>query len=280
VGSGWGDRAGRSSVGNLAIFSSIVNALASNGSGIGTGTTASSGISNVGTVTLTGVIINARSLMNGTGIGGGWPDGQLDILILSGTSVMNSNSKSVNLSVNATSIVIADASLVFETEGTRLFGSSPSSTSLIDLTIFYHRVTLANDEPLSELQTSFLQIGNLNISENNDEKWTFCVSNGVDERCIAAPSADVTSVVLSIPTFSNYSIQAFTDERRGHLESDGNPVFEVNSNISFFDTALFVPVRSMALTKTPTETSFFSQSPFLSFTHQRLIMLFFFIVRV
>jgi hypothetical protein len=187
--------------------------------------------------------------------------------------------------VNATSIVIADASLVFETEGNRLFGSSPSSTNLIDLTIFYHRATVLGEEPLSELQTAFLQIGNLNISENNDEKWTFYISNGEYERCIAALSANVTSVVLSVPSFSNYSIGAFTDQRRGHLEWNGNPVFEVNSNISFFETPLFVPIRSISQAETPprpshsapTETSSFSKSLLLSVTPSKIIILFFFI---
>jgi hypothetical protein len=198
---------------------------------------------------LTNVTVDAQSLAGGTGIGVGSPRGQLNSLQLSGTSILNSNSNSVDHAVNATSIVIADASLVFETNGTCLFGSSPSKTGLIELAIFYHMVTVKGEEPLSELETVFLQIGNLSIPE--DEKWTFCLSNGTYERCIGAPSDDVKSIVVSIPRLGNYSIQAFTDSRRGHLECDGNAVFHVNSNVSFFQIAVFVPVRSISPPPTP-----------------------------
>jgi hypothetical protein len=99
------------------------------------------------------------------------------------------------------------------------------------------------------LQTVFLQIGNLSIPE--DEKWTFCLSDGTYERCIGAPSDSVKSIVVSIPHLGNYSIQAFTDRRRGHLECDGNAIFQVNSNVSFFQTALFVSVQSVTPPLTP-----------------------------
>jgi hypothetical protein len=91
---------------------------------------------------LTNVTVDAQSVINGTGIRVGSPGGQLNKLQLSGTSVLNSNSKSVDNAVNATSIVIADASLVFETDGKYLVGSSPSKTGSIELAIFYHKVTV------------------------------------------------------------------------------------------------------------------------------------------
>jgi hypothetical protein len=89
VGSGYAS-SGTSSVENLAILGSVVNAWASNASGIGTGTGESSGISSVGTLALTNVTVDAQSLMNGTGIGVGSPGGWLNMLQLSGTSILNS----------------------------------------------------------------------------------------------------------------------------------------------------------------------------------------------
>jgi hypothetical protein len=142
---------GESLVDNLIIFDSVVTVLASHGSGIGTGT-AFAGISRVAALTLTNVTVDARSPTNGMGIGGGTPGGELEILTLSGLCVFNSNSKSATFSTNATSIVIADVPLVFETEGTRLFESSPSGTGLIDLAMFYHKIIANGQKPSAEFE--------------------------------------------------------------------------------------------------------------------------------
>jgi hypothetical protein len=142
--------------------------------------------------------------------------------------------------VNATSIDLSDASIVFETPQNRLFGVSPGGTTSI--AIVYGSPTAANVEPLSELATSFLQIGNLSLP--GSDPWTFCLtSNGTNaglSRCFGTDLVEIKSFVCSVADGGNFSIAASSISFRGFLvHADGSAIFEVQTIRTFVDEAYF-----------------------------------------
>jgi hypothetical protein len=99
---------------------------------------------------------------------------------------------------------LSNASLVFRTSRNRLFGVSPSSSNLSDLVIVYGTVTTQENEPLSELNATLLQIGNVTAPRSSD--WTVCISNESREACYVTHSSLVQSLIVSVPSQGNIPI--------------------------------------------------------------------------
>jgi hypothetical protein len=155
-----------------------------------------------------------------------------------------------------------NASVIFGTEGARLFGVSPSREGRLYLAILYGSATSRESEPLSSVDAPILQIGNVSFHppmDGDSVGWTFCVSGADAGNCIAAPFPEVRevkSVILSIPSLGSYSIRALLDGSARVLETpDEGSLLTVSSNFSFIPVARFVfPPRSA--TPLPSATPF------------------------
>jgi hypothetical protein len=79
--------------------------------------------------------MGGRINANGTlaGIGSGCEGGEVKLLIFSGNAVLTCDTNLTKLPINASSIVISIASLIFTTAHNRLFGVSPSNFHLFKL---------------------------------------------------------------------------------------------------------------------------------------------------
>jgi hypothetical protein len=179
---------------------------------------------------------------NGTlaGIGSGGEGGEVKLLRFSGNAVLTCDANVSKFPVNASSIVISNASLMFITPRNRLFGVSPSNSNLFKLVILYESLTNQPQESLWKLNATFLQIGNLTIPQSND--WIFCVSDVGHNDCFPMRSSVVKSLIVSVPSVGNYSIRAFNNATSGFLETEeGVSILSVALNYSFFSKCHFVP---------------------------------------
>jgi hypothetical protein len=128
------------------------------------------------------------------------------------------------------------------------------------------------DEPVSFLNATFLQIGNVSFPASASESCSFCVSSVDHEHCSGIVSNEVKSVIMSVPSAANYSVKGFWGGVSGFYEVHPSlSVFEVVSDSSFFPNAYFVfsstaePTASAAI---PTPTAHFTVS-FQAFFHPR-----------
>jgi hypothetical protein len=218
------------------------------GSGIGAGVGNNGGFSFVETLSIMG----GRVTANGTlaGIGSGNEGSEVKQLKFTGNAVLTCDTNRAKVPVHASSIVLTNASLIFTTPRNRLFGVSPSCSGLLNLVIVYENVTTAGSELLSNLNATFLQIGNITAPLSND--WTVCISGENHEACYVTHSSVVKSLIVSIPSQGNYSFKMSSDALSGVLERDGGlSSFIVAGTRSFVADAHFVPFPA---TQTPTET--------------------------
>jgi hypothetical protein len=147
-------------------------------------------------------VLGERIRANGAvaGIGSGSEGGETRRLAFRGTAALICNANAEQFPVNASSILLSEASLIFGTESDQLFGVSPSQEGWLNFTILYGSATSARTEPLVGLNAVILQIGNLSFNSpmggNGSAVWpcTFCVSRGGDGQCIATQSTEVTKV--------------------------------------------------------------------------------------
>jgi hypothetical protein len=205
------------------------------------------------------------------GIGSGGENGEVGLLMFRGMIALICNANGEKFAVSASSILLSDASLIFGTQANRLFGVSPTLEGWLNLTILYGCETTGWAEPLSGLNATFLQIGNLNFNAPLDLNgftglpWTFCVSKSGDEKWFLRQSTEMTemkSAVVSLPLFGSYSIQAFLDGWTGVLETaEGSSSFNVSGDFLFIAQAGFVwypprtPKPTLTLTLTPLESA-------------------------
>jgi hypothetical protein len=116
-----------------------------------------------------------------------------------------------NGGVNAASLMISDASLMFVTNRSSLFGVSPSSRSSFDLFIAYREVTSNQNERLSSLLGPFLHVDHLMIPEPDSPPFGFWARKGTFngdksfERCIERTVGRIQSVVVKAPGEGLYS---------------------------------------------------------------------------
>jgi hypothetical protein len=254
IGSG-GDGFGNSTVLSLTIMNGNITASSSSwGAGIGAGRGGSRDKSFIGTLAITGGRITANGTL--AGIGSGGEGGEVKLLKITGNAVLTCDANFTKFPVNASSIVLTTASLVFTTPRNRLFGVSPSSSGSLNLVIVYGNVTMQGSEPISKLNATFLQIGKVTAPLSND--WTVCTSGGNREACYATHSPVVRSLLVSIPSQGNYSSRMFSDALSGFLERDGSQsTFVVAGTRSFVASAHFVLVLA---TQAPTPTGTFTIS--------------------
>jgi hypothetical protein len=106
------------------------------------------------------------------------------------------------------------------TSHNRVFGVSPLREGYLNLTLAYEKLTSRGSEPLWLLNSTFVQIGNISLPISNF--WKFCVS-GIDyENCIDIESTKVKSLIFSVPSQGDYSIQTLNNGFREliDIESD------------------------------------------------------------
>jgi hypothetical protein len=184
------------------------------------------------------------------GIGSGGEGGEVQLLKFSGNTVLTCDTKVTQFPVNASSIVFSNGSFLFRTPRNRLFGVSPSSSAFLNLMIAYWNVTNEENEPLSMLNTTLLQIGNVAIPQSSD--WMVCVSGICREDCSQAGSSVVNSLIVSVPSEGSYSVKMCSEVSSGLLETEkGVSVFAVASTRSFVSEAHFTP---FPVAQTPTGT--------------------------
>jgi hypothetical protein len=173
-----GDPSVTSSVANIRILNEHIRVTGgSDGAGIGSEYAEDGGSSSVETLSIQGGTIRARGPHAGIGPGNG---GQAKSLVFSGSAMLLCDATTEErFPVNADSIALADASLILQTPRDPLFGRSPSRQGELNLTIIYGGVTSENPEPLSALNATFLQIGNISLPRRGS--WTFCVSMGAEQ---------------------------------------------------------------------------------------------------
>jgi hypothetical protein len=249
IGSGYGYY-GNSTVVNLTIVSGNITANSSlsfygYGSGIGSGSATSGGASTVEALSVLGGTIRGHGAVAGIGSAGG--GGETRLLAFRGTAALICNANAGKFPINASSIVLSDASLIFGTESDRLFGVSPLLAGWLNLTIVYGSATSAGTERLSGLNASILQIGNLSFNPpiglyvSAGCPCTFCVSRAGDGDCIVTHSTEVSEVksaVFSLPSDGSYSIRALLAGWTGVFETlKGVSSFNLSSNFSFVEEA-------------------------------------------
>jgi hypothetical protein len=274
IGSGLGE-IGNSTVVNLTIVSGNITANSSSyGSGIGSGQGIQSGSSTVEFLSVLGGTIRSDGVL--VGIGSGGEGSETRRVTFSGTVAVICNADGTKFPINASSILLSDASLIFVTQGDRLFGVSPSHEGWLNLTILYGSTTSPEAEPLLGLNAAILQIGNLSFNPPID--WhgsaalpcTFCISRAGDGGCIATHSTEVTEVesaVLSLPSSGSYSIRAMLDGWIGVFETpEGVSLVNISSNFTFIEEGQLVWFQAM--TSSPSPTASFTVA-LIVFLHSR-----------
>jgi hypothetical protein len=241
----------------------ITASSSSQASGIGTGFGGSGGISFVETLSVLGGNMTANGTL--AGIGSGGEGGEVQKLKFSGNAVLTCDAIATKFPVNASSIVFSNGSFLFVTPRDRLFGVSPTSSDLLNLVIVYGDVTNEESEPLSKLNATLVQIGNVTSPHLND--WMVCVSGDGYEDCHETGSPVVQSLIVSVPPAGNYLVKMSSNGTSGFLErEEGVSTFTVASNHSFVSEARFVPFA----TQTPTSRLTFS--PQFDFFPMRVLL--------
>jgi hypothetical protein len=187
---------GNSTVWNLMILNGDITASSSDGgAGIGTGygESACEGRLFIEHLSVLGGKITANGTL--TGIGSGGEGGEIQFLKFSGNTSLTCDADLTKFPVNASSIFLSKASLIFTTPRNRLFGVSPSSSGLLNLVIVYESVTTQWSEPLSQLNATFVQIGSITALSARD--WTICVCGECQQECYLAQSSVVKSLTMS-----------------------------------------------------------------------------------
>jgi hypothetical protein len=98
--------------------------------------------------------------------------------------------------INASSILLSNASLIIGTHGDRLFGVSPFRQGWLNLNILDGAATLDDFTRLSTLTSVILELENLSFTAPMCAAlpWTFWISHIETEDYIATQSTDVTEV--------------------------------------------------------------------------------------
>jgi hypothetical protein len=160
IGSGHSSRSGNSTINILIISHSLINATgASASSALVGGSTTSRGTAPVGNVTL----IDVNGTMNGgkVGLGSGRSGAEVESLIITGSCFLNCHSDYQGVPVTASSVLLSNASIVFDTQYNRLFGVEPRGIGRVEIAIVFVAPTPQGVESLSGSDGRFLQIGTL-----------------------------------------------------------------------------------------------------------------------
>jgi hypothetical protein len=225
-----------SNIANLTICNcSVVVNSSSAGSGIGPGSSLQGGLSKIDMVWIANSTVRSMS-SSGAAIGCGLRGGELDLLLLSGSCLIDCKSNGLTPGVNATSIVISDGSFVFVSDDAPLFGTCPSSVGRFDMVIVYHEVSSEATERLCSLPGPFLHVGNLSIPCPESCSFEFCVRTSGLERCFDDTTPRILSVIVRTDSKTDYSYPGWINGTRGDFATwDGAINFAANLDYSFLD---------------------------------------------
>jgi hypothetical protein len=241
----------------MILNGNITASSSSWGAGIGAGRGLISSPSSIANLSIFGGRITANGTL--AGIGSGGEGGEVKMLKITGNAVLSCDANFTKFPVHASSIVLTNASLVFITPRNRLFGVSPFRSGLLNLVIVYENVTTQGSELLSNLNATFLQIGNITVPLSNE--WTICVSGSGYEDCYPIRSSVMKSLIVTVPIEGNYSIEMISDAESGRLETTERvSSFVVSSPNSFVAEAAFIPHTTATFHATATPHASASQS--------------------
>jgi hypothetical protein len=229
---------GTATVWNLTIVDGNITANSVGlGAGIGAGYSTAPGTSRVGILS----VLGGRIIADGSlaGIGSGGEGSEVELLQFSGNAILSCNAPVTKFPINATSIVLSNASLSFATKSNQLFGVCPSIRNFSDWVILYENITTRENEPLSQRDSTLLQIGNITAPLSSD--WKLCVSGSGYEKCYLTPSSIVKSLIVTVPSQGNYSVTMLSNAASGFLQEEkGVSHFLVPQNGSFVADAHLV----------------------------------------
>jgi hypothetical protein len=209
------------------------------GSGIGSGY-ALKGNSGVGEITISNSNVSASSL--GSGIGAG--SGDVGTLQFSSECWIELNRSGAASAINALSIVLRDGLLTFVTDNCPLFGTSPSNLGELRMVIFYREVTPEGAERLSLLNSTFVHVGNLSLSDSELNSLRFCVRSSGYEQCFESMPRPIRGCIVSVPCAGRYWFPASANNHHENLTgSCGRSVFDIAPHYSFIDVLALVLVR-------------------------------------
>jgi hypothetical protein len=236
---------GLSAIHNITILnSSVVADGAGHGSGIGTGPNIE-GTSEIRIIDISNSSVIASSGRGYAAIGSGSPESPVGSIHFAGNCVVECQRSGNTSAIRASSILIAAASLVMVTDDAPLFGTHPISRGPISLIIGYHRTTGEKSEPLSSIDSAFLHVGNVNISDSDLELFRFCVEGNWIHLCFDESLAPIRSVILGTCGEGSYSFPAsIGNVSRNLIASDGRAHFGIESTYSFIDVLSFPPSPS------------------------------------
>jgi hypothetical protein len=213
------------------------------GSGIGTGSVAGEGASVIDHLMISSSKIIANSGLDSCVIGSGRPGSYVNSLTFSGVCFIECSHMGAVSAVSASQILIVRGTLMFLTDSSTLFGTSPLNSGPFELVVLYRQATSENCEPLSMLDNHFVHIGALNLSDSQLNSLTFCIQKTHFERCFGDYPQPIRSFVVSVPEEGDYSFPASADGVSGQLESSvGRTVFSLRPHYSFIDILLFKPL--------------------------------------
>jgi hypothetical protein len=264
IGTGGTDQPGANTgIGTLTILDGNVSGRSTagsyGGSGIGTGCVYTSGVnSSISILAILGGNVSgttASGISGGSGIGTGFAS-------LGGNSAVGDLGLSGNLtlfcdSLRASRISIWNASVLFVTQGDRLFEITPNVSGAALLAILYGNRTAEPHEPLLT-DFPFLSIGNINFPV--EDSWRFCFSRGI---CSDGVFRNIHSLFTFVPDEGLYSILV-EGAVRGFLgPAQGEATFRVPRNGSFVPQAYFNFINATS-TPRPTPTSTPRPTPSMS----------------
>jgi hypothetical protein len=247
VGSSSGGK-GSASVQHISISHSTVIASASQyGSGIGAGYwTSATAQSTTEEITITDSVIISSGSANGPSIGAGHLGSRVDSLKFFGHNIVNSTSTANFPQINATSILLCNASVVFVAPSMPVFSSPPLNDGWFDLVVFYRQQTPTLMELISSLVCPFLHIQKFDLP--GYLMGTMCISEDCFHHCFEGYTSDVLSAVISVPSPGNYTLPATLNGISGFLETPQNiSVFTILGNGANVSIARFA-VASASMT--------------------------------
>jgi hypothetical protein len=255
---------------NLTILNGNINASSSDsGAGIGAGTETgeNGGRSIVENLRLIGGNITAKGIL--AGIGSGGEGGDVKTLTFAGSRLrITCAANEPKFPINASSIVLSNPSVIFETPAGRLFGVNPKQIDSINLTILFRTPTSDFGESLSGLNATLLQIGTLSPTLSGD--WTLCSisisdsdSGDGSDHCIAIRPSGLTSLIVTLGSRGSHSVSASNATVTGLLTTPGGlSSFDLNSDWSFIEEGDF----QFAPRPTAAATILIVQTPTAEFT--------------
>jgi hypothetical protein len=204
IGSGYGSDQGNSAVENLTILNGNITASSSSGgAGIRSGGQ-DGGKSTVEALSIQGGRITSKGVGSGIGSGGG----EVTLLRFFGSATLRCDASAGQFAVDASPIVLADASMIFQIAGNRWFGRSPSRVGRLNLTILYGKAMFesGDGELVLGLNAAFLGIGNVTLPIGS--AWAFRVSGERSEAWVVSDSLELKGLLTSVPAQGLYSVFA------------------------------------------------------------------------